>query len=66
MASASVQGEAKERQGVYIEPEIQRTQNYQWILPREGEHNLGETATMAGALQVSGYEHEIRENAGTV
>lgn len=59
-------GRQRRDKGIYIELEIQRTQNYQWILPREGEHNLGETAIMAGALQVSGYEHEIRENAGTV
>lgn len=36
------------------EPEIQRSQNCQQILPREGEHALGETAVTAGALQASG------------
>ena len=54
-------GKQRRDKGIYVELDFQRTQCCQQILPREEEHNLGETAIMAGALQAVGYEHEVRE-----
>lgn len=43
VASTSTQREAKDRQGICVELEIQKIQNYQQILPKEGKQS-GKTA----------------------